>query len=161
MPNHCANRLIASGTFEARSVFVNCMRGNRPRWRGSDKITEETLCFNNIVAVPEGVLRSGNLNWCVKNWGTKWGAYDVELKHDENKTVYTFLTAWSPPSNEFMEKIAEEFPEVTLLLQYAERLMEFYGMWYSEGGHICRMITPTARENLFWKDYEDLYEMSG
>ena len=41
-------------------------------------------------------------DWCVKNWGTKWNAYDVEYKLkavDElhNEITYKFMTAWMEP----------------------------------------------------------------
>jgi len=46
-------------------------------------------------------------DWARQNWGTKWGAYDVELlKESEDQLFYQFHTAWSPPTPVY-EKLTE------------------------------------------------------
>lgn len=119
MPNHCANRLTVSGTRAARDAFVAAMRSD-----------ETALDFNRVVRRPDDVRDA--LSWCVQNWGTKWGAYAVETTHSDVATVYTFHTAWAPPSPAFMRKMAAKYPDVRLDLRFAERGVEFYGYWTAE-----------------------------
>ena len=43
-------------------------------------------------------------DWSVKNWGTKWNAYDLEVyAMEDEKIAVCFLTAWSPPFEIFDE----------------------------------------------------------
>lgn len=55
----------------------------------------------------------GILNWydfAYKHWGTKWGAYNVELLYtDENTLVLKFDTAWSSPTPIFDKLVEAEF----------------------------------------------------
>ena len=36
-------------------------------------------------------------DWCVKNWGTKWTAQEVEIETRDGETSIFFETAWSFP----------------------------------------------------------------
>lgn len=36
-------------------------------------------------------------DWCCKNWGTKWNAYDCRVKEVGDNLVIWFTTAWCPP----------------------------------------------------------------
>jgi hypothetical protein len=168
MPNHCANRLTVTGTFEERQKFVDEMKG-----------CEYDLDFNKIV--PEPVDDSRIIGWRIKHWGSKWGAYECELDHNDDKTVYTFHTAWSPPCNTFMEKMNEKFPELKFDLRYAESGCEFYGFWVSDPkdgvrGERCKewkfqnddIIETEDDDGCFEYNlrkglelYADLYERSG
>lgn len=44
--------------------------------------------------------------WCLNNWGTKWGCYDNEV----DDGVYTFTTAWSPVYDKIIQKLMEDIP---------------------------------------------------
>lgn len=47
-------------------------------------------------------------NWCVENWGTKWGAYDNHIQEFENAPLlYEFTTAWSPFNEHIVRKICK------------------------------------------------------
>lgn len=52
-------------------------------------------------------------DWCSKNWGTKWGAYDVEKCDD----TFEFLTAWRTPMPA-MIVLSKMHPEVELSVRY-------------------------------------------
>lgn len=54
--------------------------------------------------------------WNVENWGTKWGAYDIEIRDD---TTVVFNTAWSHPLP-VMEALSRKFPHKGLVVQYAD-----------------------------------------
>jgi hypothetical protein len=57
-------------------------------------------------------------DWCVFNWGTKWGCYEPHGEH----TAYNFTTAWSPPSKKIFEMLAKDIPN-------------FYYEWEEEQGY--------------------------
>ena len=51
-------------------------------------------------------------SWCVNNWGTKWGCYEISLgEHNENETYLNFTTAWSPIADHILHKFAEDIPD--------------------------------------------------
>lgn len=61
------------------------------------------------------------LNWCTKNWSTKWGAYqNPTVERDENSLTFRFTTAWRPP----MGWIIALYNKLRLPLEYN---------WLSEG----------------------------
>lgn len=136
MPNHCGNRITVTGDFKARDTFVQGVKG--------DKDDAKPLEFGKIIPEPEDVnnwappgpssplqlfMGGGCISWRNEYWGNKWGAYEAVLEHTQEKTVYTFLTAWSPPNDNLMKAMAAKFPDVKLDLRYAECGVEFYGYW--------------------------------
>ena len=46
-------------------------------------------------------------DWCVQNWGTKWGDFDIEWNASDN--TFRFVTAWAPFNDNLLEKILEYF----------------------------------------------------
>lgn len=54
-------------------------------------------------------------DWCVENWGTKWGASRCE----NNNNTIIFETAWATPEPIF-EKLSEEFPNDIIEVNYAD-----------------------------------------
>lgn len=74
-------------------------------------------------------------SWSVKNWGTKWGAYDfVEVNNEPDIENYeiVFNTAWSPPVP-VIEKLGELFPDLSFTLHYFEPGAGFAGCLEVEG----------------------------
>jgi hypothetical protein len=62
--------------------------------------------------------------WCQRNYGTKWGAYEVEelIVNGEEEIVYQYQTAWCPP-NGWLDKTSAMYPKLL-----------FNNAWRSEGG---------------------------
>ena len=67
-------------------------------------------------------------SWNIRNWGTKWDVAlfddekypETELIHEENEhIIYRLNTAWSPPIPA-LEKLSEQYPELTIDLEYEE-----------------------------------------
>ena len=48
-------------------------------------------------------------DWKNKYYGTKWGDYDLQI----NDCYITFTTAWSPLSDNIINKFAKDFPDFT------------------------------------------------
>jgi hypothetical protein len=87
---------------------------------------------------------SGGYEWCLANWGTKWGAYHVyyhwrpKPKYATYRTVVIhYETAWRPLSNAVLGALHARFPEVNMELIYFECGMEMAGgaTWVSEEDH--------------------------
>lgn len=100
MPNHVANE-----------IRIECRNQH-----DIEKIKELVLNadgevdFELLLPIPLNVWR-GNvglrhekafpdnaLDWCRRNWGTKWGPYGgPDCSAQDDSVVITFQTAWSPP----------------------------------------------------------------
>ena len=66
-------------------------------------------------------------DWCCANWGTKWGAYDVnDWNVCENEAVVTFNTAWSPPT-EFLINASKLYPHLQFKNTYCDEGGGFLG----------------------------------
>lgn len=73
-------------------------------------------------------------HWNLRNWGTKWDIDGAEMKVDENKLIYTYTTAWSPPM-EALNKLAVMFPLVTISSRFLDENDCFAGeaLWQNGG----------------------------
>ena len=60
-------------------------------------------------------------DWCVENWGTKWGVSRFSC----NENTMIFETAWSTPEPIF-EKLSQEFPDDYIELKYADECYSNY-----------------------------------
>ena len=91
MPNHCTNEVYIS--FKDRAAtdeFLEFVKGK------DEEGKEVPFTFNAIAPLPNG---KWDYDWCWKNWGTKWDAYDVEFEDEEEEFLrINFLTAWGPPT---------------------------------------------------------------
>ena len=82
----------------------------------SDKCMEDYIKLGRVYA--KNKLRYGSCtwyDWCVKNWGTKWNAY--EIKRFGNTLI--FETAWSAPVP-IIKRISEMFPTINILHRFAD-----------------------------------------
>lgn len=117
MPNHIINRVELRGE-EAKIKEV------------MDFIGEE-MDFDKIIPMPKEVKASLDSNskddlwyhWAVKNWGTKWNAYD-HRKGDIDPYHYIFLTAWTMPEP-VIKELSARFPEIEVFILWADEDMGF------------------------------------
>lgn len=58
--------------------------------------------------------------WCHKNWGTKWNAFDCSVAQEKDCTELKFTTAWTPP--------------MAWLHKLADLGISFVCEWRNEGG---------------------------
>lgn len=74
--------------------------------------------------------------WSIANWGTKWDAYSVRLEETDDKLIYQFDTAWSPPTP-FIEKMVETFQMLDFEHWYFDEGHNFWGIaCYSAGEQV-------------------------
>ena len=57
-------------------------------------------------------------DWSVKNWGTKWNAFDSEIENN----ILSFRTAWSA-SLPITEKLSKMFPNISFCHEFADEDM--------------------------------------
>lgn len=147
MPNHVPCVLTVSGC--DLDDFVEFAKGPNPIFRESKYEREDRIRRNKIagkpedymppprvdelqcdkfISVPQNVLDSGygekdslGYDWCVRNWGTKWGCYDCSLAQvsgdGHEYAVYTFKCAWSP-CLPVIDEASKRFPALTFHLRW-------------------------------------------
>lgn len=141
MPNHCENDLYIDGPADKVVELLALI--------GADK-EEPKFDFESVLPYPteyaqrdvdarelgpkdflekygnaDDGFNSGGYEWCVANWGTKWGAYQVK-RRDYHGICITFQTAWGP-ALPVLTALHVRFPECRLSLEYFERGMGFCG----------------------------------
>lgn len=99
-------------------------------------------------------FNSGGYEWCIQNWGTKWGICHAELreasvdacafsgavheklqKGNTSRLEYGFDCAWSPPIPVIL-KMSEMFPELDFELRYFECGAAFQGLYRCRAGKV-------------------------
>ena len=135
MPNHCFNKIeiygkeaskIASEIESEETPFDFTKIFPEPDY---DKV-EVKPTFPDIRGNNEPVKKDHAWwDWRVQNWGTKWNSYDCEvIEMDDDQVEYTFSTAWSPPEG-VIEKLREQYPDVSITAFYDEPGMEIAGYY--------------------------------
>jgi hypothetical protein len=74
-------------------------------------------------------------DWCWQNWGTKWNAFEVEVRQLEGSAQLAFATAWTPP-RPVVRALAVSFPALTFTLDFWEGGAEFCGSLVVRGGDV-------------------------
>lgn len=127
MPNHITNIVQFVAPEEDYEIverdILPAIKGDH----GGDKT--HLIDFHKIVPMPEDIVR-GDINmqqiedskgrnwydWCPKNWGTKWNAYDISF---DGYDTLRFDTAWSNPEP-VMQALSKMFPSVVIWVMYAD-----------------------------------------
>lgn len=133
MPNHVYNILSVSGPESDVRAFHDAINID------SDDNSGIIRAFLPFPAELEGkpitredgtvigrAFSDEGYNWCLRNWGTKWGDYDTEILSEPSKisssdweVVYSYNTAWSP-ANPAIISIAKRFPNLTFTVSWEE-----------------------------------------
>ena len=83
---------------------------------------------------PKDGFNSGGYEWCIANWGTKWGICEPAVVEESPRlAAYTFSCAWGP-CLPVIEKMGEMFPTLRFVLNYYEGGMCFQGTLVVEDG---------------------------
>lgn len=147
MPNHVENRLKIIGNIEQIKEVKEFLKGKY------NDGTDHNIDFNKITPMPKWVYNKNLsyqdeekygkencwLDWSIRNWGTKWNAYQSDLDDEEN--TIRFMTAWNGVP-ELIKKLGYIFPK-----------MEFEYAWASEDfGYTVGLIrykdTEILEENI-------------
>lgn len=92
-------------------------------------LTEDGVDFERIIPQPKNVEQgdcSGThdegvicwRNWRIDVWGTKWNAYETEMRSSDD-TVVRFDTAWAHPEPVIVA-LSQMFPDVEIDVKYAD-----------------------------------------
>lgn len=171
MPNHVSQDLRVSGDKKSLEEFFVYVQKN-------DSIENDSLLnANKVIPYPQEFslkdklgkiareqgdyffkdgFNSGGYEWCIENWGSKWGIYDaIIVKNNllnsgyKRFLLFKFNTAWSAPLP-LIVKMGEMFPSLTFKLKYYERGMGFAGVFVVKGKEIledfCRNDYKGNRE---------------
>lgn len=85
-------------------------------------------------------FNQGGYDWCIANWGTKWGFCEIngpilEERPRVSKLHYSFETAWSPPEP-LIKKMGEMFPDLSFKLKYWEGGAGYRGELHIHKGEV-------------------------
>lgn len=72
-------------------------------------------------------------DWAIKNWNTKWNAYDTEIIEGENE--FNFMTAWTMPTLIY-EEMAKKYPELDFTILAVEEGGFFASEVYIKNGSV-------------------------
>jgi hypothetical protein len=157
MPNHCYNHLTIEGDNDELKRFKEFAQGPHPGDEGQDIRVEdgsmkrlppeiEPLCCDKFITMPEEILKKDGAwyEWCIKNWGTKWGCYETIVSSSDGVLQYDFQSAWAPPCIVVTE-MGRLFPALRFHHYYEEPGCDFEGDLIIENGQVvtddCRKYT--------------------
>jgi len=83
--------------------------------------------FQRYVFQSTGITDQRWYDWRLKNWDTKWDAYDVQVTDDDPECLEVeFDTAWSPPEA-ICHQLREDYPDIAISWFYDEPGCEVAG----------------------------------
>lgn len=154
-------RIISEAEYKKEQYEKNFKEEEHPHFRDKGAITKKMS--------DDWKERFGADNWydwTTNNWGTKWGAYDVEVGEMESlparegfvKVVIRFQTAWSSGAVA-IAKLAEVYPTIEFYLIYADEDCGFNTgkIWWENGFTANTEIPKESMENYFecWGQSDD------
>ena len=145
MPNHCENELTIVGPEKELLIFKKRAVARSPNWQSEDTDKSglkklDKLSCNVFIPIPASALKSFNdsgYEWCVKNWGTKWGCYDVIVSKEKGSLHYYFQSAWSPPEP-VVVAMSKQHPLLKFSLKYWESGVGYRGVLVVKKGKILK-----------------------
>ena len=151
MPNHCSQDLFVYGKeifvidfMEFSQEGLEVLSANKyiPYPENFKKMDEMAALAREQGNYIKDGFNSGGYQWCIDNWGTKWGIYrsnlvSYKLAGSRSRATYYFESAWSPPIP-VIHKMSDKYPAVRFLLKYYERGAQFKGIFEIKGGKILR-----------------------
>lgn len=115
--------------------------------------------FETFIQLLRNTREFGEMNWyewSIKNWGTKWNAYDQDDNRNGGVDIY-FQTAWSAPLP-ILEKLATMFPTVEITLTWAdEDAGSNVGRVSVRGEEVKEEFQPDSRTTEAWEIYFELH----
>ena len=130
MPNWCSNYLKVLGQKHLIFEFQRAAEG-----------TGTLISLDRFIPYPEQYKDDSGMEgywWCVKNWGTKWDLFEVEIIAETSRSVtYLFDTAWSPPLAG-VAAMSEKFPDLEFRIRFAEGGCDFSGYHCFKAGQCIK-----------------------
>ncbi len=150
MPNHCEQDLFISGPESDLKHFRNFAQENDDSLSANkfipypstfvemDKAAAEAR-KNKNYSVVDG-FNSGGYEWCIENWGSKWGIYNSNCKLERfkgsrSRLTFTFKSAWNPVIP-VITAMSKAYPSLTFNLKYYERGCAYKGIFKIKDGSV-------------------------
>jgi len=140
MPNHVYTRIVISNPTKKQKEILK-------------KIEKaEGLCryYKPMPKELEGTTSPSDkpnwYDWCLNNWDTKWGCYDLEIEDD----VIAFTSAWSPIGDNIIRMFAKDFPSFS----YSWEEEQGYGSEMDYEGGEC--IMQSDYDCPEWEEIEEV-----
>ena len=174
MPNWCSNQLNVCGPKTWVDLFKEKITTEEGAFEILDRLypcPEELKGFPSRHGTipdddPDKEQKEANLekynavdwyDWCINNWGTKWGDCDTEFYDDfesnydgDLKTaMYKFETAWGPPQ-EGITHISSSFKPLLFDLRFQEPGMAFCGFARIHNGSVLSEQTSDMIMDAHW-----------
>jgi len=101
MPNHVAVEVIFRNVDdEAQKRILSVACNPQGEIDFSVLLPVPLNCWMGGVGTQHKIFPDNGLDWCTKNWGTKWGPYDLgpnSIIPTTDSLTFHFSTAWRPP----------------------------------------------------------------
>ena len=131
MPNHITNKITWKWSKQDLDILID--KVNWPNWE---------FDFNKIIPQPDNIFLwdlsqkdkeecrlkwiPNWYDWNIKNWWTKWNAYDISFDRvSDKKLIIQFDTTWSTPEP-VLKQMWIKFPDITFKVEYADE-----DIWYN------------------------------
>jgi hypothetical protein len=155
MPNH-VNSVLSINYWGDKKNYLKTILGEIGFiWKDKDRYDYQ-LDFDKIIPQPKGikdkdpiVLSDSEREWNIKNWGTKWNAYQCKLcEFDKGSFRIRFQTAWNEVPK-VIKKIVEKYPDINLTYVAADEggCVAYYFDYQNEDGEITAKETTWSEEN--------------
>lgn len=100
-------------------------------------------------------FNSGGYEWCIANWGTKWGICNPYLADDTDwELFYDFDSAWNAPLPVIL-KMSEMFPTLTFEIHFDEPGCQFQGTTQFKAGIATELMYREGESYIDEWDDED------
>lgn len=146
MPNHVYSQMKVSGDAITIKEFAEKHFENGTLSLGSFSPMPKELIGKSFVGEPPNqvlIKKYGVDNWydwAIKNWGTKWDAYDGDMDVViDTEIISSFTTAWNLPIPIF-KKIAEMYPNLKVEIRAVEEGDLFGGIINIDNGIVTKEI---------------------
>ena len=99
MPNHVINEVVFHSVFsEDQEAILKAVAGKDGKVDFSVILPPPINSWRGSVGQKHKVFPTNDLDWCTKNWSTKWNAYgERSIERSADTLTLTFQTAWSAP----------------------------------------------------------------
>ena len=174
MPNHVYNTVKLTGDYDDLHILKKLLSMPQPIQLAEGQFDFQDINFYSLISPDESIWEEYNgpeimgrsleeslkfasnhwYDWNIRNWGTKWNAYDKVVCHnlddesvDSYYITYEFNTAWSPPEG-IMKALAKKIYELKLDISFHWTYEEEQG-W---GG----VVENTSNGNILETDSWDI-----
>jgi len=170
MPNWCFNLLTVTGEKRALADFIRKANDNRETWKSPYFRKRSPFSIERLMPTPEPLAGAvpprdkaqayenkvifGSedwYHWRIKHWGTKCDVYADVTEQADEKIVYQFDSAWSPP-REFFETVSRMFPNLTFHIEYEEPMMGFAGEATYKNGFVEETYLDFVQDEDYQED---------